>query len=546
VSVASFFVSLGTGEEKILSSEKPLLLVGRLPESEIFIDEPVVSRRHAEIFIAEGKHFVRDAGSRNGTFLNGKRVFQPAQLAPGSVITIGGSRIVFEPSSSPSFLKERVQDKPSSTVNLSRPEPTAGLMAPLVLLQTVAAIAQELVQARSLESLLDSILRSCVEKTGSERAAIMLLDPGGIPVPRAYYSKVRSAGKFAVSMSIITKAIAENQAILIRDVAGDERLRLSESIANLRIRSAICTPLWNGEKTIGVLYVDTSSERQLTETDLHFFSSLSGMIAGKIENTVLAEIAEEKHRLDTEIEIARNIQSNLLPKSAPAIPGHQVAYFNRPSREVGGDYFDVVAIGDARGIAIADVAGKSIGAALLMSNLQALLRSTAPQLDSPGEVLGRMNADLAERVGEGRFVTAVYLVLRPETGRAAYANAGHNPPFLVTASGETSQLEVSGLPLGILPESQYATFEVALGPGDVLALYSDGVTDAVNPAGERFEEERLAAVLRESSAGTASEILDAVLLEVDTFREEAALPDDLTLVVLKRTGPATGPAAARS
>jgi sigma-B regulation protein RsbU (phosphoserine phosphatase) len=540
--VASFFISLGTGEEKILSSDKPLLVVGRLPESEIFIDEPVVSRHHADIFQVGEKYFVRDAGSRNGTFLNGKRVFQPAELAPGNVIGVGSSRIVFEPADSPSFLKEKAAEKPSSTVSLVRPSPTAGLMAPLMLLQTVAAIARELVQAKPLESLLDSILRACVEKTGAERAAIMLLDPDGKPVPKAYFSRARSAGGFAVSMSIITKAVAENHAILLKDVAGDERLRMSESIANLRIRSAICTPLWNGEKTVGVLYVDTTRpDRQFGDTDLHFFSSLSGMIAEKIENTVLGEIAKEKQRLDTEIEIARDIQSNLLPKTAPDTPGYDLAYFNRPSREVGGDYYDVVTVGDTRGIVIADVSGKGIGAAMLMSNVQALLRSKAQYLETPGEVLRQMNVDLAQRVGEGRFVTLIYLVLRPETGCVAYVNAGHNPPFLVRADGEIVSLQVSGLPLGIFPTTEYPPFEDALAHGDVLALYSDGVTDAASITDELFGDDRLADVLKANRNRRASEIVDAILLAVDTFRREGPIPDDLTLVVLKRLSAAEQP-----
>jgi sigma-B regulation protein RsbU (phosphoserine phosphatase) len=533
--VASFFVLLSTGEEKILSSDKPLLLVGRLPENEIFIDEPVVSRHHAEIFQTGDKYFLRDAGSRNGTFLDGKRVFRPVELTPGNVIGVGGARIIFEPADSPSFLKEKLAEKPSSTVSLVRPSPTAGLMAPLVLLQTVAAIARELVRAKPLESLLDSILRACVEKTGAERAVIMLLDSSGKPVPRAYFSRARSAGEFAVSMSIVAKAVAENHAILVKDVAGDQRLRMSESIASLHIRSAICTPLWNGEKTVGVLYVDTTRpDRQFGDTDLHFFSSLSGMIAEKIENTVLGEIAKEKQRLDTEIEIARDIQSNLLPRATRGIPGYDLAYFNRPSREVGGDYYDVVTVGDARGIVIADVSGKGIGAAMLMSNVQALLRSKAPLVEAPGEVLRQMNADLAERVGEGRFVTLFYLLLRPETGRLTYANAGHNPPLLVRVDGGIAGLQVSGVPLGILPATEYPPFEDALAPGEVLALYSDGVTDAASATGELFGDDRLADVLKANRARRASEIVDAILLAVDTFRVEEPIPDDMTLVLLKR------------
>ncbi|MFZ1947257.1 MAG: SpoIIE family protein phosphatase [bacterium] len=533
--MASFFIALGTGEERLLSTEKAVLRIGRLPESDILIEEPVVSRGHADIYRADNKYYIRDSGSRNGTFLNGKRIFQPAELAPGDVIGIGNSKIVFEPSDSVAFLKDKVAEKPSSTVSLSRPAPTAQVMAPLVLLQAVADIARELVQPKPLENLLDSILRACVEKTGAERAAIMLLDKTGALVPRAYLSRTRSGGRFAISMSIATKAMEQNQALLIKDVAGDERLRMSESIASLRIRSAICTPLWNGEKTVGVLYVDTTeAARQFGETDLLFFSSLSGMLAEKIENTLLAEIAVEKQRLDTEIEIAKEIQTNLFPKDIPGIAGYELACFNRASREVGGDYFDVLTVDGSYCIAIADVSGKGIGAAMLMSNLQAVLRSKAPILGAPDEVLRQMNTDLYDRVGEGRFVTLFYMVLEPESGRLIYANAGHNPPFLVSPDGALANLEVSGVPLGILPQTQYAAFEQVLLPGRVAVLYSDGITEAASRNRELFGEDRLAAIIRDNRTKKASEIVDAVLLGVDTFREEEPISDDMTLVVLRR------------
>ncbi len=533
--MASFFIALGTGEEKLLSSEKALLRIGRLPDSEIVIDEPVVSRRHAEIFRSEDKYYIRDGGSFNGTFLNGKRLFQPAELAMGSVIVVGNAKIVFEPADSLSFLKEKAVERPSSTVNLARPAPTAKMMAPLVLLETVAKIARLIVQTMPLESLLDSILRACVEKTSAERAAIMLVSKDGTLIPRAYFSRAKSSGRFAISQSIASKAIRENQAILIKDVAGDENLRMSESVASLRIRSAICTPLWNGEKTVGILYVDTTElERQFGETDLLFFSSLSGMIAEKIENTLLAEIAKEKERLDTEIEIARDIQHHLFPKEIPHIEGYDITCFNRASREVGGDYFDVITIGESYGIAIADVSGKGIGAAMLMSNLQAILRSKATITTAPGELLRQTNVDLLDRVGEGRFISMFYVILEPQVCRLTYANAGHNPPLVVKKEGETTDLQVSGIPLGILSNTEYQAFEQMISPGDLVVLYSDGITECMNKSGDQFEEKRLREVLKENRAKPAAEILEAIVLAVDAFREDELISDDMTLVVLKR------------
>ncbi|MFH1311947.1 MAG: SpoIIE family protein phosphatase [Candidatus Eisenbacteria bacterium] len=534
--MASFLVILGTGEQKLVSTEKKSLRIGRLPESEICIDEPVASRRHAEILRTNGSYSVQDTGSRNGTLVNGEKISGLKELSPGDTIGIGNSRIIYEPSEKFSFLKDKTGDaSPSSTMSLSAPSPPKKMMAPIVLLETVADIARQIVQDKPLESLLDSVLSLCVKRTSAERAAILLRDDEGELVPRAYISRTRTQTTFAISKSIATKAIAENQAILIKDVAGDDSLKMSESIASLRIRSAICTPLWNGEKTVGVLYVDTTEpDRQFTDIDLLFFSTLSGMIAEKIENVLLADIARDKRRLDAELEIAIEIQTGLFPSDIPDIPGYDLSAFNRPCTEVGGDYYDVVPTGNTTGIAIADVSGKGIGAAMLMSSLQALLRLRAAEDINPSELVGKLNSDLISRVGEGRFITLFYLILDPATHRIRYSNAGHNPPMLRRSSGDISCLEVSGMPLGILPEITYQTSETQLGPGDVLVLYSDGITECMNGDGDMFGEERLEEVLATTSSEDAQGIRGAIFSAVDQFRQDRPYSDDMTLIVLKR------------
>jgi sigma-B regulation protein RsbU (phosphoserine phosphatase) len=534
--LASFLVILGSGEQRLVSSQKKVLHIGRLPESEIFVDEPVVSRRHAEIYQSDSTYYVKDAGSRNGTLVNGDRISQPARLKPGDVVGVGNSKIIYEPSESVSFLKEKGEAQPTSAISLSAPSPSRQAMAPIALLETVADVARQIVQDKPLESLLDSILQICVAKTGAERAAIMTIDEQGNLVPRAYLSKARQHSKFAISSSIARKAIDENQAILIKDVAGDENISMSESIASLKIRSAICTPLWNGERTVGVLYVDTTRpDRQFGQTDLLFFSSLSGMIAEKIQNAMLEDIAKEKRRLDAELEIAREIQNRLFPTEIPIIPGYEVSAFNRPCTEVGGDYYDVIEIGGRIDVAIADVAGKGVGAAMLMSNLQALLRVRASEEADPAGLLAGMNSDLIRRVGEGRFITLFYLSLDPGSGTLRFCNAGHNPPYLKRKEGGIVGLEAGGMPLGILPDTEYEASETRLAQGDVLLLYSDGITECMNKDGDMFGDDRLKEVLSAAAAGDAHAIRGAVFSAVDDFRGEEPYSDDMTLIVLKRT-----------
>jgi serine phosphatase RsbU (regulator of sigma subunit)/pSer/pThr/pTyr-binding forkhead associated (FHA) protein len=532
--MASFLLVLGSGEQKLITSQKNTLRIGRLPESEIFVDEPVVSRRHAEIYRSEADYFVQDAGSRNGTLLNGDRISQASRLSPGDVIGVGNSKVVFEPTDSVSFLKDRGAARPTSSISLTTSAPRQA-MAPLVLLETVADIARQIVQDRPVEEIFDSILKACLDNTSAERAAIMILTDDGQLLPRAYLSRARSIAKFAISRTIAARAIEENEAILIKDIAGDDHISPSESIASLKIRSAICTPLWNGEKTVGVLYVDTTQpDKQFGQTDLLFFSSISGMIAEKIQNALLADIAREKQRLDAELAIATAIPIRLLPQAIPVIPGYEVSAVSRACTEVGGDYYDIIDLAGRVGLAIADVSGKGIGAAMLMSNLQAILSMRGKETDEPSTLLGRVNADLVGRVGEGRFVTFFYLILDPATGRMLFSNAGHNPPMMLSSSGEIQHLSAGGLPLGILEEAPYETAEAVIDNCNVLLLYSDGLTECVNRDDELFGEERLEKVLASSADKDAQGIRGAIFSAIDDFRQDEPYSDDMTLIVLKR------------
>jgi sigma-B regulation protein RsbU (phosphoserine phosphatase) len=409
------------------------------------------------------------------------------------------------------------------------------MTAPAEFLEAVAEIANGISRNKPLDALLDSILRLCVDRTSAERAGVLLLDEKGEFVPRAYLAKSSSLDPFIISRTIARKAMRENRALLVRDVAGEESLNTSESVIGLKIRSAICIPLWNGEKTIGVLYLDTTApSRQFDDMDLLFFSTLSGMIAEKLVNVTLTGIAREKQRLDEELVVASEIQSHLFPATIPHIEGYDLAVFNRPCTEIGGDYFDVIATGDTYGIVIADVVGKGIGPAILMSNLQAMVRSLAEDARSPAHLLRRINSDLIGRVGESRFITCCYLVLSPDQGTIHYSNAGHNPPLLYRRSGEVETFVASGIPLGIFAETDYDSSNIHIETGDVLLLYTDGVTECANVTGELFGESRLKSVLEHSSLADAQAIRAAIFSAMDDFRMGFPLADDVTFVVVKR------------
>jgi len=525
----SLLVIRESGEQKLVSCANKTIRIGRLSSCELVIDEPVVSRSHALLYRIGRRYFVQDTGSRNGTLVNGRRINRPTELSAGDMIGIGRSQIVFEPSAAEALLRKQEGIDLSATMALSPATVSHELLA------GVAQIAEELVHDRTLEMLLGSVLTHCLEKTGAERASIMLPDAGGELIPCAFLSRTAGDAPFTISRSIVNRALEQRQSLLIRDVANDLELQPHGNNVNLKIRSAICAPLWNGAKNVGVLYADrTSLGRPFDETDRLFFSTLAGMLAEKIENATLAEIAREKHRLDAELRIAEDVQSRLFPRELPKIAGFELAAFNRPCTEVGGDYFDIVSCAAGYGIVIADVIGSGIGAAMLMANLQAVFRTRKADHADPTALVEGINGELTDRIGDDRFITLFYLVLDTATGAIRYTNAGHFGPMLLQSSGDISILAAEGIPLGILDTSRYQTARTVIGPDEVLLLFSDGIVECADARGELFGEDRLKRVLRNSTACNAAQIVAAVLAAMDDFRGNVPCEDDRTMVVLKR------------
>jgi serine phosphatase RsbU (regulator of sigma subunit) len=304
----------------------------------------------------------------------------------------------------------------------------------------------------------------------------------------------------------------------------------------------------------------TEAAARFGQGDLHHRVTLSGKdemgrlaatfndMAANIEQH--QEVLIEKERLEADLAVARQIQQRMLPQSPPIISGLDVAGLSIPSREVGGDLFYFLPVAAGRlGLTIGDVSGKSVPAALLMSNVLAALKSEARIVDKEDEILDHLNRLIVEQVEPGRFVTFFYGVVDPEQRTVRYACAGHNPPLLMRDSGEAEWLEEAGVPLGVLPDSIYTPVEKELQLGDVLVLYSDGVTEAqrATPAAqpededepatesEFFDEHRLESAVRDARDRTAAEIVAHVMDAIRSFTEGAEQSDDLTLVVVKVT-----------
>lgn len=295
-------------------------------------------------------------------------------------------------------------------------------------------------------------------------------------------------------------------------------------------------PLLHQGETCGALCLGPKMTGQpYGPGDVEFLSAIGHLAFVSIQNTFLVEEQIEKERLEEEMRLARGIQERLLPQEIPTVPGTDVAALALPSRFVGGDYFGVTRLGDDRLLlAIADVTGKGVPAALLMANLQASLHVMLP-LDLPiEEMTAHINRVICDNTDFDKFITFFLAIYDPASGRLDYVNAGHNPPMLVRAGGEVELLDVGGLLLGVMRGMPYDRGTVQLVPGDVLVLFTDGVTEAMSLEAEEYGEERLLATLRAHRSRTAQDLLDAVWADVRTFtRDPETLSDDLTMVVLR-------------
>lgn len=302
----------------------------------------------------------------------------------------------------------------------------------------------------------------------------------------------------------------------------------------------LCSVLRTDKTLFGALCLGRKPGRsEFTAGDLKLANLLASQAAVALENAVLQEqrLAEQqvRIRLQEEVRLARTIQQNLLPKSVPELEGYEIVGSTRPAQSVGGDYYDFIPLDTGRvALCLGDVSGKGMPAALLMAHLQAAIRGQTLMRASPRDALGRSNTLLYESTDNDRFATCFYGVLDAREHRLQYANAGHDHPILCNGSSTPRQLDTGGLVLGVLPDMDYDEASVSLGPGDLLVIYSDGITDAADAADREFGLDRLHHALREGRDRPAPELLEGIYRAVDAHAGGAPQTDDMTLIVIRR------------
>jgi sigma-B regulation protein RsbU (phosphoserine phosphatase) len=304
--------------------------------------------------------------------------------------------------------------------------------------------------------------------------------------------------------------------------------------ARERTRSEMVAPIISNDEVIGVFDLESDELNAYSDDDLQVLMLLASQVAIIIEKVMLHEQLIEKKRLEGQLEVARQVQLALLPPSDPELPGYDVSAYNFPTEEVSGDYYDWVRIYDDQiGIVIADVSGKGVPAALLMAFLRASLRAATHVGYATNISMSKVNFLLWESIERNQFVTAFYGILDASNKTLSYSNAGHNPPLLFNAEGKARFIERGEQPLGMFRDTRYHEYYLSFQPGDVLVLYTDGVTEALSPAGEEFGRDRLIEAVKVAYDLPARELIASVEMAVLEWTAGVGANDDVTFFVIK-------------
>ena len=527
-------------------------VLGRSSKADVIVADRYLSRQHARLFLREGSWFLEDLGSRNTTFLNDRPLAQPTPVRPGDVIRLAESRIVVQgpedaPLSRPAgdgLVGGADERLPESTIfraaSVLLAEPAAGgesggLAARMRLLNEVhRALAAPITH----EALLDLILDRAFAHLQPEEGAVFLRDAQGALTRAAIRRAPGITGDPLYSRRLAQEVTEKGVAALVTDASADARFARAESIVVSGVRSLVAAPLLDSEGCLGMIVLSAKDRlHPFQEDDMELLAALASVAAMRIRNIALAEETARRRLLDRELDLAHDIQMAMLPRAFPDLPGIDVSAALRPARSVGGDLYDVMADGERIWLLVGDVSGKGVGAALFMAVTKTLFRAIAPGSASVAEAVSRINRELARDNERAMFVTVFAARLDLATGELEYVNAGHNPTYCLGARGETAPLPGPVDPaLGAVEAHAYRSSRRRLATDEAVVLYTDGVVEARNAAGEEFHTRRLESCLAGCRDVPAVTVVQGLLERVDDFVGDAPQYDDVTILALRWLG----------
>ena len=535
----------GTNAGATHALHKPRVVVGRHPDCDIIVDAPSVSRQHAAISEINGVHYVEDLRSRNGTYVNDRLIPSRVRLNDRDELRICDVVLQFRRNRELSIRatdvfiddgENHTESSIMSKLDLSSSTRLSALSASAAdKLDAIVELNKTLANSLSLDEVLPQVLESLFTVfVQADRGFIVLRGKDGSIQPRWSKYRREDTSQARISRTILNRVMDSKEAILSADASDDQRFDMAESIMDFSIRSMMCAPLIDAEgNVLGALQLDTLDQRnRFREEDLDVFVGITSQAAMAIVNAKLHDVALEKHAIQRELELAHEVQMRFLPAKPPAMPGFQFYDFYRAANLIGGDYYDYIELPDGRlAIIVADVSGHGIGSALMMAKLAADVRFCLATDSEPARILSRLNDLLCGRKSGDHFVTSILMILDPANSVIHLGNAGHNLPVLRHVNGELKLIgeEIGGLPLGMYESQEYRQEQVPLSVGDILVLYTDGVTDAMDPSGERYGDDRFRDRIQ-ATGGDADEVGTTLIGDVGRFTGDEPQNDDMCLV----------------
>lgn len=560
----SKLVLLQSGEAIPYELDGAEATLGRHPDCDIQLQSNMVSRKHARVFEEGGQYYVEDLGSGNGTFLNGKKIEGRTALNHEDRVKLGPLLLRFEakqPEKAPvpaaaaaasaataatiAFNLELASGEDDSATVMDAVDNTSGFglldAQPEAKLKGILEIARSLAGTADLEALLPKILETLFNVfPQADRGCILLKDPETSKMlPRAYKHRRDDVDdSVKLSRTILDRVLSDKTGILSADAASDSRFEQSESISSLTIRSMMCVPMLSldGEPT-GVIQLDTQNPLQrFQKEDLDLLLAVAGQAALSYESARLMVSAMEKKKQDDEMQIARGVQQALLPEKLPDIEGYQFFASYDSAQAVGGDYYDCFVLDENTVcLSFGDVAGKGVPASLVMSRMSSVVQSTVSHVRDVGGAAAAINNHMCANAVEGRFVTYVLVIIDLKINEMSLVIAGHMSPIIRKADGSCEEFdeEAIGLPIGVLEDYPFEVITRRLDPGEIVVIYTDGVSEAMNPDGDLYTEERVRKFVKQCPA--AADVLGKELLaDVRRHANGREQNDDITIMTFGR------------
>jgi phosphoserine phosphatase RsbU/P len=537
------------GARRFVRITQSPFLIGRGAETgnHLQLSDRRISRNCAAIVIEANRFYIEDRGQRRGLFINGEKV-ESRELQDGDDITFGlddSYDMIFRSASTAD--NESVPHLLTRIEHITSSEPSGGGLRKLnLLLEATSLLHSQL----PLDSVLGTMIDHAIAVTDADRGLLLEADATG---PLRVKLARRSGGmrlppeSLTPSQTAIQLALKQQAPVITEDLAqADMDLQAAQSVVAQRLRAIVVLPLFamsraNTQESmidikrghfLGVLYLDSRRPTAFSKLDRQILDALAADAASILDNARLVERERERQRLEQEINIARDIQQALLPRNFPDNPNFAVSGVNFPCLSVGGDYFDVFPLSDGRtAFVIADVSGKGLGAAIVTTMLQGALSGMTLGTE-PARLFNHVNRFLCDHTEVGRYAT-VFFGLLDQEGHLEFINAGHPSPFLIRRGKAEEAFTEGSYPVGLVPEAEYTAACLKLEPGDTLVLFTDGVTEAMDPEEQLFGVPRLRQVLTGQMQCPLEQLQKCILEAVENFTRGAHQADDLTLLIVR-------------